>query len=92
MSSVQEGYHNVTRYSSIKDDDLARVIKPYKLTLKQLRTKKPYARMNDAGLRRMAARGVVKRGLMLKSGKKQPANYNSLSIAGLQKYLSTAKA
>lgn len=91
MSSVQEGYLNVRRYSSIKDDDLARVLKPYKLTLGYMR-KAPQTRMTDVALRRMAARGVVKRGLLAKSKKKSPAKYTLMTIADLQKYLSTAKA
>ena len=61
-SSIYGGYLKASRYSRIKDADLTRALKPYKMTLKGIR-KRP---RSDAQLRHMAATAVVKRFMLKK--------------------------
>lgn len=86
VSSVYGGYAKASRYSGVRDADLDRALKRYRMTLAGIRSA-PYSTSSDTQLRRMATRGVVKRFLLARSNKAAPKNYTGLSIKGLQKYI-----
>lgn len=60
-SSIYGGYIRASRYSRIKDSDVERALKPYKITLGQVRSKRTNA--NPGGFGGLSDAEVYRRGV-----------------------------
>lgn len=63
LSNIYGGYLKAGRYSSLKDSDLTKALKPYGISLNALRGNK---RTPDIALRRQAVKAVLARRSKLK--------------------------
>lgn len=59
-TAIYGGYLKASRYGRIKDADLSRVLKPYRISLSTLRSRR-YQGVTDSALRSLASRVVVRR-------------------------------